>query len=261
MALAPSPPGPRGRYNFGIMETPTPVHEVEEYIEQAYFFRVWRERLTDGRTTQDVLGQIHAELLASTRLPIAVDFLTAELRHSGELSNAFLQLPHYFTPLQSFVVYMTEVDDSRFTFPQALLILEREAAYRAAGATPAGLFVFQLEALSRNQLGYNDGLDCLAGDAFYSPAWRDYFRTVRQQLGIRDFAELVYTRSESFVETRRRSDPGFEPTAPVLFNVKEGKIAAANVGKDPMYLFATLQRQLGYPEVPRLPKSDAGQHL
>ncbi|MGL4465585.1 MAG: hypothetical protein ACRC1K_25835, partial [Planctomycetia bacterium] len=41
----------------------------------------------------------------------------------------------------------------------------------------------------------------------------------------------------------------------------EGKIAAANVGKDPMYLFATLQRQLGYPEVPRLPKSDAGQHL
>ena len=36
-----------------------------------------------------------------------------------------------------------------------------------------------------------------------------------------------------------------------LFGEKEGKIAKANRGRDPLYLFAALQRQLGYPEVPR----------
>ena len=35
---------------------------------------------------------------------------------------------------------------------------------------------------------------------------------------------------------------------PPLFAEKEGKIAKANRGRDPL-LFAALQRQLGYPEV------------
>jgi hypothetical protein len=44
---------------------------------------------------------------------------------------------------------------------------------------------------------------------------------------------------------------------PPLFGEKEGKIAKANRGRDPLYLFAALQRQLGYPEVPRpKPKDD-----
>jgi len=44
-----------------------------------------------------------------------------------------------------------------------------------------------------------------------------------------------------------------------LFAEKEGKIARANRGKDPLYLFAALQRQLGYPEVPRpRPRDDLG---
>jgi hypothetical protein len=38
---------------------------------------------------------------------------------------------------------------------------------------------------------------------------------------------------------------------PPLFGEKEGKIARANRGRDPLFLFAALQRQLGYPEVPR----------
>jgi hypothetical protein len=38
---------------------------------------------------------------------------------------------------------------------------------------------------------------------------------------------------------------------PPLFGEKEGKIARASRGRDPLYLFAALQRQLGYPEVPR----------
>ena len=32
---------------------------------------------------------------------------------------------------------------------------------------------------------------------------------------------------------------------------KEGKIAKASRGREPVYLFAALQRQLGYPEVPK----------
>jgi hypothetical protein len=59
------------------------------------------------------------------------------------------------------------------------------------------------------------------------------------------------------VEAQRRVDPDYSPPVPVLFGVKEGKIAKANSGRDPLYLFAALQRQLGYPEVPRSrPKDD-----
>src|SRR5207237_68274 len=36
----------------------------------------------------------------------------------------------------------------------------------------------------------------------------------------------------------------------------EGKIARANRGRDPLYLFSALQRQLGYPEVPRPRRPD-----
>ncbi|MCS7270484.1 MAG: hypothetical protein NZ703_05310, partial [Gemmataceae bacterium] len=45
--------------------------------------------------------------------------------------------------------------------------------------------------------------------------------------------------------------PDYTPPVPVLFGEKEGKIAKASRGRDPLYLFAALQRQLGYPEVPR----------
>jgi hypothetical protein len=41
------------------------------------------------------------------------------------------------------------------------------------------------------------------------------------------------------------------PEKPVLFGEKEGKIAFANRQKDPLFLFAALQRHLGYPPVPR----------
>ncbi len=33
-----------------------PVLDREEYVEQAYFFRVFREWVMDGMTTQDVLA-------------------------------------------------------------------------------------------------------------------------------------------------------------------------------------------------------------
>ena len=55
---------------------------------------------------------------------------------------------------------------------------------------------------------------------------------------------------------QRRQNPDYEPPVPPLFGEKEGKIAKASRGRDPLYLFAALQRQLGYPEVPRLQARD-----
>lgn len=235
----------------------TPVHEREEYVEQAYFFRAFRERILEGQAAQVILQHLAEELLSTTRLPLAVQFLLDEMKHSGLLHQAAASLPHYFTPFQTHVLAKAEEENIRFTMEQALLILEREAHYRAGEPTPQGLFIFQLETLSRNRLGYSLGLKCMEGDSFYSDEWRKYFRLIRNQLGERDFAELIFARSEHYIQLRRRSDPDYVPTINVLFAEKEGRIAAANRGKDPMYLFATLQRQLGYPEVPRLPRADS----
>ena len=46
------------------------------------------------------------------------------------------------------------------------------------------------------------------------------------------------------------------PPVQALFGEKEGKIAKASHGRDPLFLFAALQRQLGYPEVPRAKARD-----
>lgn len=235
----------------------TPILDREEYIEQAYFFRTLRERLAESVPTQTVLEQLPQEILAITRLPMAIDFLLAEVKHAGMLSSGFAKLPHYFTPMQTFLIACSEDEHRRFSLDVGLLILEREAAYRAGEPTRAGLFVYHFEALSRNRLGYEEGLVCMKRDAFYDAEWRDFFDLTRRQLGAVDFADLIFLRSESYVREQRRLDPGYQPPAPPLFGEKEGKIARANRGRDPLYLFAALQRQLSYPEVPRpRPKDD-----
>jgi hypothetical protein len=227
------------------------VLDREEYIEQSYFFRVLRERLASNLAAQEILERIHEEILSTTRLPLAIQFLATELKHSGLLSSGFDRLPHYFTPFQAFVIRRTEKEGLRFSVETALLILEREAVYRANQPTRPGLFVFQFEVLSRNRLGYDEGLACMAADPFYDSLWRDYLELVRRQIGAIDFADLVYLRSDFYLLEQRRRDAAYEPPVSPLFGEKEGKIARANRGRDPLYLFAALQRQLGYPEVPR----------
>src|SRR5437868_205648 len=98
----------------------------EEYIEQAYFFRILRDRLLENRAAQDVLAHIHEEILSTTRLPMAIQFLATELKHSGLLSSGFVKLPHYFTAYQTYVVGQTEDEKRRFSIEVCLLILERE---------------------------------------------------------------------------------------------------------------------------------------
>src|SRR6516225_4008532 len=115
-----------------------PVLDREEYIEQAYFFRTFRERLVENLPAQEVLQRIHEEILSTTRLPYAIQFLATELKHTGLLSSGFARLPHYFTPFQAFVLRQTEEEAVRISIETALLILEREAAYRAERPTPPG---------------------------------------------------------------------------------------------------------------------------
>jgi hypothetical protein len=228
-----------------------PILEREEYVEQAYFFRIFRERLADNMPAQDILERLHEEVLSSTRLPYAIQFLAAELKHSGLLGNGFTKLPHYFTEFQSYVVRQAEDEKSRLAMPTAILILEREAAYKADSPTPTGLYVYQFEAIARNRLGYGDGLIAMAADPHFDPAWAHYIDIVRRQVGVIDFGDLLYLRSELYTKDQQRLNPAWQPVHPPLFSEKEGKIAKASRGRDPLYLFAALQRQLGYPEVPK----------
>ena len=235
-----------------------PDLDKEEYVEQVYFFRTLCERMGKAESTQDLLESVRDEVLATTKLPLAIDFLASELRHAGVFSTAMAKMPHYFAPFQTFVIGEAENELGRFDMRIALEILRREAKYRAKGATPQGVFLYQFETLCHNRLGYDEGLAAVAEDACFDAAWRDWILTVRRQVGIIDFADMVYVRSAHYAQRKSRhgtSGPDDSREAasakPILFGEKEGRIAAANRGKDPPLLFSALQRQLGYPKVPR----------
>ena len=217
----------------------------EEYVEQVYFFRTLRERMQQDMSTQDLLVAIRQEILSTTRLPYALEFMADELRLTGGFSTAMAKMPHYFTPFQAYVVAEAERPEGKFDFRVALDILEKEAEYRSRGASRQGIFLYQFETLCRNRLGYDRGLEAMAGDAIYDDDWRVWILTVRRQIGIVELADLIYVRSDLYRKTRGKEE------APILFGEKEGKIALANRRKDPLYLFSALERHLGYPTVPR----------
>jgi hypothetical protein len=227
----------------------------EEYVEQGYFFKTLRERMQQNMATQDLLDAVRQEILATTMLPFAVDFMASELRLTGGFATAMARLPHYFTPFQSYVVAEAEKAEGRFDFRIALEILQREAEYRAAGASPQGIFLYQFECLCRNRLGYDRALDAVAGDPGFDAGWREWIVTVRRQVGLVDFADMLYVRSELYRKKRRKAEK------PVLFGEKEGRIALANRRKDPLYLFSALQRHLGYPSVPQPRPEDTQRFL
>ena len=135
----------------GMTTGPTPgrTPDRDECIEQAYFFRTFRDRLLENMPAQEVLGRMHEELLTTTRLPYAVEFLATELKHSGLLATGFDRLPHYFTPFQVFVVRQAEEEGQKFTMPTALLVLEREATYKANDPLPLEKMQFILDELHR----------------------------------------------------------------------------------------------------------------
>ncbi|MEZ5943896.1 MAG: hypothetical protein R3C18_21070 [Planctomycetaceae bacterium] len=225
----------------------------EEYIEQAYFFRTWRERLDNDTAAQELLVEIREEILTTTRLPMAIDFLAGEMQLHGRIAEGMQKLKHYFSPFQSFVVQMAELENTRFDFRIALEILEREAEYRSSDTViPPALFVFQFECVARNRLGYDKGLLAISQDSLYPPNWKRWIERIRFQLGTVDFSDLVYRQSEQCLEDQKKQTGNEDLTAEnVLFDRQAGRIARANMGKDPLYMFAALQRQLSYPAVPR----------
>ena len=228
------------------------ILDREEYIEQAYFFKTFLERLDEDLPSQEILMSIKEEILATTKLPLALDVLRGEMLLKGRLCEGMALLKHYFAPFQTFVMKQSEEDRTKFDQRVALQILEREARYRGENGKPAGLFVYQFECLSRNRLGYDRGMTAIAEDPVYDADWREWILKARLQLGTVEFADLIYFRSEYYLEERRKLvDPKEVANAPLLFSRQEGRIAKANRGKDPLYLFAALQRQLGYPAVPR----------
>jgi hypothetical protein len=228
----------------------------EEYVEQAYFFRTLLERLGQGIPLQELLEQTKYELLASTKLPMATDLLLAELKHRGQMGAGMELLKHYFVPFQTFLIKEAEMDRGHFDYRTALRILAAESNYRSQETlNRQGLFFFQFEALSRNRLNYDRGLKAMAEDPFYAPEWNEWLLILRRQLGIIDVADMIFVRSQLYVERRAKLGET-EIEAPVLFGLPEGKIAVANRRKDPLFLFAAMQRHLGYPSVPRLEPID-----
>lgn len=237
-----------------------PQLDREEYVEQAHFWSTFVERMADGVPAQEIIVQVSEEILSTTKLPMALDFLVGEIRHTGLLSDGMAMMPHYFTPFQAFIMQRAEDETAKFDLLVALQILHHEAVYRASeDVNPRGLFLFQFECLSRNRVGYHDGIQAIASDTLYDSDWREWILWVRQQLGAAEFCEFLYLRSEYAVEEKRRAtqNPDWQPSVPILFGVREGRIAKANRRKDPLYMFAALQRHLGYPAVPRTtPKDD-----
>jgi hypothetical protein len=236
--------------------------EREEYIEQAYFFRVLAERLPENVPLQELLAHARDEVLATTRLPLAIDFLRTELEHSGECASAMARLKHYFTPFQTYVMQEAESDRSRFDLRIGVEVLRYEAEYRAGEPTPQGIFLYQFETLCRNRLRYDYGLAAIAQDPSYDDDWRKWILTLRRRIGMVDLADMIFVASQHYVERRvQRGDARESIQHAILFGEKEGKIALANRHKDPLYLFAALQRQLSYPVVPRQKRATDEQQL
>ena len=217
---------------------------LEEYVEQTFFFETFRSRIEEGYSTQEFLTTIRSELITTVQLPMAIDFLLTDLKHTGLLSSAMRRIAHYFTPFQAFVLAESEREESRFDFRIALEILAREAKYRSESPPIQGLFFYQFETICRNRLGYDRGLEILLQDEIYNDDWKEWLTILRKQVGLVDLAEMIFYRSE-FYKTKNEGSKVVH-----LFGEREGRIAFASRYRDPVFLFSALSRHLGYPGVP-----------
>ena len=81
--------------------------------------------------------------------------------------------------------------------------------------SPQGLFMYQFECLCRNRLRYDPGLAAMADDPLYDEAWKEWILTVRRQVGLVDFADMIYVRSQFNLVHRTR--PGQPPPEVTFF--------------------------------------------
>ena len=97
----------------------------------------------------------------------------------------------------------------------------------------------------------------------YTDEWSQWITRLQASLGERELAEIIYVASQHYQNRRASSrSPASGPAdgagklisdslPSALFGDQEGRIAKANIGRDPLFFFAALQRQLNYPSVPR----------
>jgi hypothetical protein len=196
---------------------------------------------------------------------MAIDYLLAELIHVGTMATAMKRMPHYFAPFQTYLVETAEDESGRFDMRQAMVILEYEAKYRAENTDPVAMFFFQFETICENHLDYDYGLQAIAQDVIYDEIWSKWIMSIRHRLGMVGLADLVYVHSEYYLKRQneqfKSNDQGIQTPDVILFGEKEGRIALANRKKEPLYLFAALQRQLNYPTVPKPEKKNPADEL
>lgn len=233
----------------------------DEYVEQAYLWQLLRDRGQQQTPMQELLEHVRYELLATTRLPMAVDYLLTELRHSGQMAPAMSKLSHYFSDFQTFLVGQAEMETGRFTMSAALQILEGEAKYRLGDVTPQGMFFYHFESICRNRLSYDKGLTASSSDPIFSVQWTKWILKLRAEVGLVDTADLLFLASEEYIAKLEAGGHSTEDKGPILFGLKEGKIAFGNRRKDPLFLFAAMHRHLGYPEVPKIKPREENRDL
>lgn len=238
-----------------------PLLDRAEYIEQAYLFQLLQERIAEQTPMQELLEQLRHELLATTNLPMAIEYLLTELKHSGLMGPAMRRLGHYFAPFQSYLIEESEREAGRFSIEVALQILHADANYRAEGAPMAGFFFFQFEVLCRNRLNYDKGLTAISADPVYDRDWARWILVLRAQVGLVDLADLLFLASDEYRQRLIKAGQSLKEKGPFLFGDKEGRIALANRRKEPLYLFGAMQRHLGYPKVPRPKPPDPNKDL
>ena len=225
------------------------------------------ERLRENMPAQEILGIVREEILATTKLPMAIDFMLAELRHLGAFSaRPWSGCTHYFTPFQCFVMQEAENDTA------AVRPARRARNPRPRGRVPR-------RGRRRGRACSSTSSKCSAATGWAttrgwrpSPAtrridetWRNWILTVRRQIGMVDLADLIFVHSEFYHERKPQRRAGRpRPSAdaphgrgarPRAFRRCSASRKAASPGpiggKDPLLLFAALHRQLGYPEAPR----------
>ncbi|MCP4940475.1 MAG: hypothetical protein GY924_00650 [Planctomycetaceae bacterium] len=233
-----------------------PLLDRSEYIEQAYLYQVLRERVDIEMPMQELLEQIRYELLTTTNLPLAIDYLLTELKHSGQMAPAMKKLAHYFTPFQTYLVEEAEKESGRFTMGTALQVLGGEAKYRTTDHNEAGLFFYHFEVLCRNRLNYDRGLTAISNDPTFDRKWAQWILMLRAQVGLVDIADLLFLASDEYRVKMEEAGQSTDGKGPFLFGRKEGRIALGNRRREPLFLFAAMQRHLGYPTVPRPKPAD-----
>ena len=142
---------------------------------------------------------------------------------------------------------------------RALLILEHEARFRSTDASANAMFFFQFETLCQNRLDYDSGLAAMAADAVYNEEWQKWILTVRHKIGLVQLGDLVYVHSQHYVDRQQQQGGDVVTPDPLLFGDREGRIALANRAHEPQYLFSALQRQLGYPAIPKPKPKDTAE--